>query len=67
VLLGRGHPVVGDLGIDTLARAARLDVVDATVLPGRGGPDPSDATNVRLVMTPRRVQDAADGTSRKDH
>lgn len=62
VLLGAGAAVAGDLGITTIADAARLDVVDVTVLTSDGAsdtpdgpPDPAAAeTNVRLTLRPRK-------------
>jgi diaminohydroxyphosphoribosylaminopyrimidine deaminase/5-amino-6-(5-phosphoribosylamino)uracil reductase len=54
VLLGAGEPAVADLGITTITGAARLDVVDVTLV----DPDPDDdgpaETNVRLTMRPRK-------------
>lgn len=55
MLLGAGRQAVADLGIDTIADAAHLDVTDVAVLP----PDPElgdtgEDTCVRLTMTPRR-------------
>lgn len=47
VLLGAGRSAVGKLGIRTIDKALRLELVDATVI-GTG----ADA-NVRLVMKPR--------------
>lgn len=55
VLLGAGSTAVGDLGIGTIVDAARLEVVDVTVLNGR--PDngaPGEETNVRLTLRPRK-------------
>ncbi|MCA5893590.1 bifunctional diaminohydroxyphosphoribosylaminopyrimidine deaminase/5-amino-6-(5-phosphoribosylamino)uracil reductase RibD [Isoptericola sp. NEAU-Y5] len=57
VLLGLGTPAVGDLGIGTVADAARLDLLDVTVLPvaEQGGvQDPTDTTTVRLTLRPRK-------------
>ncbi|MCK0115745.1 bifunctional diaminohydroxyphosphoribosylaminopyrimidine deaminase/5-amino-6-(5-phosphoribosylamino)uracil reductase RibD [Isoptericola sp. S6320L] len=63
VLLGAGPAAVGDLGITTIAGAARLDVVDVALLaagtPGTAGADGrADAgpteTNVRLTLRPRK-------------
>src|SRR5690606_3464702 len=57
VLLGLGTPAVGDLGIGTVADAARLDLLDVTVLPvaEQGGVhDPTDTTTVRLTLRPRK-------------
>ena len=45
VLLGAGRSAVADLGITTIADAARLDVHDVTVLQA-----PGEETNVRLTM-----------------
>ncbi len=55
VLLGAGSAAVGDLGVGTIADAARLEVVDVTVLDG-GSDDraPGEDTNVRLTLRPRR-------------
>ncbi len=65
VLLGLGAPAVADLGIGTIADAARLDLTDVTVLPAdadpSAGPDsgavpagPGDTTTVRLTLRPRK-------------
>jgi len=48
LLLGRGLPAVGDLGIGTLACARHLDVLDVTTV-GTGAD-----TNVRLTLSPRK-------------
>lgn len=48
MLLGAGRSAVGDLGIDTIAEALHLDVVDVTTI--GTGPD----TNVRLTLTPQK-------------
>ncbi|GAA1985133.1 bifunctional diaminohydroxyphosphoribosylaminopyrimidine deaminase/5-amino-6-(5-phosphoribosylamino)uracil reductase RibD [Isoptericola halotolerans] len=58
VLLGAGPAVVGDLGVDTITGAVRLEVVDVTVLTpdpvdGPGDPGPGE-TNVRLTLRPRK-------------
>ncbi|MDO8144932.1 bifunctional diaminohydroxyphosphoribosylaminopyrimidine deaminase/5-amino-6-(5-phosphoribosylamino)uracil reductase RibD [Isoptericola sp. 178] len=61
-LLGAGPPAVGDLGVTTIADAARFDLVDATVLEPTtddlSTPDgPASglaATNVRLTLRPRK-------------
>jgi diaminohydroxyphosphoribosylaminopyrimidine deaminase/5-amino-6-(5-phosphoribosylamino)uracil reductase len=50
MLLGAGSSAVADLGIGTIADAARLDVTDVTVLDPA---EPGDQVNVRLTMTPR--------------
>ncbi len=49
MLLGNGRSAVGDLGIDTIADALRLDLTDVTVL--GEGPD----ANVRLTMSTRKA------------
>lgn len=49
VLLGAGTPAVADLGIGTIADAARLDVGDVTVIHDVDG----DEHNVRLTLRPR--------------
>ncbi|MFE7408514.1 bifunctional diaminohydroxyphosphoribosylaminopyrimidine deaminase/5-amino-6-(5-phosphoribosylamino)uracil reductase RibD [Isoptericola sp. NPDC057559] len=53
VLLGVGAPAVADLGIGTIADAARLDLLDVAVLP-QDPADPTDTPTVRLVMRPRK-------------
>ncbi|PFG43139.1 diaminohydroxyphosphoribosylaminopyrimidine deaminase/5-amino-6-(5-phosphoribosylamino)uracil reductase [Isoptericola jiangsuensis] len=55
VLLGAGPTAVADLGITTITGAARLDVVDVTLV----APDDDDApgdTTVRLTLRPRKEQ-----------
>jgi diaminohydroxyphosphoribosylaminopyrimidine deaminase/5-amino-6-(5-phosphoribosylamino)uracil reductase len=52
MLLGAGSSAVADLGIGTIADAARLEVIDVTVLDPA---DPGDQVNVRLTMTPHHV------------
>lgn len=47
MLLGAGRSAVGDLGIETLADALHLDVVDVTVLEPAHA---DDSTNVRLTL-----------------
>lgn len=56
VLLGAGTSAVGDLGIETIARARHLDLVDTLVLPpGDGADDPTDTDiDLRLVLRPRQ-------------
>jgi diaminohydroxyphosphoribosylaminopyrimidine deaminase/5-amino-6-(5-phosphoribosylamino)uracil reductase len=51
VLLGAGPAAVADLGIATIADAARLKVTDVTVLDGESD---TDDTNVRLTLRPRK-------------
>ncbi|MGE9348912.1 bifunctional diaminohydroxyphosphoribosylaminopyrimidine deaminase/5-amino-6-(5-phosphoribosylamino)uracil reductase RibD [Isoptericola variabilis] len=53
VLLGVGAPAVADLGIGTIADAARLDLLDVAVLP-RDPDDPTDTPTVRLALRPRK-------------
>jgi diaminohydroxyphosphoribosylaminopyrimidine deaminase / 5-amino-6-(5-phosphoribosylamino)uracil reductase len=55
MLLGAGRSAVGDLGIETIADAVRLDVLDATTV-GAG-----EETNVRLTLT---VSDRTTGRGR---
>ncbi|MCK9793680.1 bifunctional diaminohydroxyphosphoribosylaminopyrimidine deaminase/5-amino-6-(5-phosphoribosylamino)uracil reductase RibD [Isoptericola sp. 4D.3] len=53
VLLGVGAPAVADLGIGTIADAARLDLLDVAVLQ-RDPADPTDTPTVRLTLRPRK-------------
>lgn len=53
VLLGGGAPAVADLGIGTIADAARLDLIDVAVLP-QDPDDPTDTPTVRLALRPRK-------------
>ncbi len=54
VRLGVGSAAVARLGIDTIADARHLRVVDVTVLPGAAGPDEGvEDTNVRITLAPR--------------
>lgn len=53
VLLGVGASAVADLGIGTIADAARLDLLDVAVLP-RDPDDPTDIPTVRLALRPRK-------------
>ncbi|GAA1735191.1 bifunctional diaminohydroxyphosphoribosylaminopyrimidine deaminase/5-amino-6-(5-phosphoribosylamino)uracil reductase RibD [Isoptericola hypogeus] len=53
VLIGLGKPAVADLGTGTIADAARLDLLDATVL-AADADDPTDTTTVRLTLRPRK-------------
>ncbi len=54
MLLGSGSAAVADLGIDTIAGARHLRVVDVTVLPGAAGPEGEvEDTNVRITLAPR--------------
>jgi diaminohydroxyphosphoribosylaminopyrimidine deaminase/5-amino-6-(5-phosphoribosylamino)uracil reductase len=50
LLLGSGRSAVGDLGIDTMHDALRLEVTDVTVLP----PAEDGQTDVRLTLTPTK-------------
>jgi diaminohydroxyphosphoribosylaminopyrimidine deaminase / 5-amino-6-(5-phosphoribosylamino)uracil reductase len=50
LLLGSGRSAVGDLGIDTMHHALRLEVADVTVLP----PAEDGQTDVRLTLTPTK-------------
>ncbi|MGW8565851.1 bifunctional diaminohydroxyphosphoribosylaminopyrimidine deaminase/5-amino-6-(5-phosphoribosylamino)uracil reductase RibD [Isoptericola sp. NPDC055881] len=52
-LLGVGASAVADLGIGTIADAARLDLIDVTVLP-QDPADPTDTPTVRLTLRPRK-------------
>ncbi len=55
LLLGRGLPAVGDLGIGTLADARHLDVLDVTTIgPGDTCTGTGADTNVRLTLSPRK-------------
>jgi diaminohydroxyphosphoribosylaminopyrimidine deaminase/5-amino-6-(5-phosphoribosylamino)uracil reductase len=47
MLLGSGRSAVGDLGIQTIADALHLPVVDVTVLEPN---EPDDETNIRLTL-----------------
>ncbi|QNN55165.1 bifunctional diaminohydroxyphosphoribosylaminopyrimidine deaminase/5-amino-6-(5-phosphoribosylamino)uracil reductase RibD [Nocardioides mesophilus] len=51
LLLGAGHPAVGDLGIGSITAALHLEVTDVAVLESSS---PDEDTNVRLTMTPRK-------------
>ena len=62
MLLGAGRNAVGDLGIETLARARHLDVIDVTVIDGRDGEQP----NVRLTLTPRPLVETVETTDPKE-
>jgi diaminohydroxyphosphoribosylaminopyrimidine deaminase/5-amino-6-(5-phosphoribosylamino)uracil reductase len=42
-ILGAGHPLVGDIGVPTIASAVRLDLVDVTAVGG----------DVRIEARPR--------------
>jgi diaminohydroxyphosphoribosylaminopyrimidine deaminase/5-amino-6-(5-phosphoribosylamino)uracil reductase len=54
ILLGSGSAAVADLGIDTIADARHLRVVDVAVLHGAAGPDGEvEDTNVRITLAPR--------------
>jgi diaminohydroxyphosphoribosylaminopyrimidine deaminase/5-amino-6-(5-phosphoribosylamino)uracil reductase len=57
-LLGAGTPAVADLGITTIADAARFELRDVTVLPAAttdaGALDPTDTTTLRLDLVPRK-------------
>ena len=51
VLLGSGRSAVAELGVATIADAARPEVVDITVLPAER---PGEQPNVRLTLRPRK-------------